>query len=88
MHIDEIERGADRIAGVTTGVFDLFAAPPPPAAGAHDYRDKNFDYFVVGDPKVPRAAQPYFIPPERRDVPHPSRLTLLPNRPTGASGAD
>jgi len=27
---------------------------------ARDYRDKNFDYFVVGDPAAPRAAQPYF----------------------------
>jgi cyanophycinase-like exopeptidase len=35
-------------------------AAEPPAAGAHDYRDKNFDYFVVGDPAAPRAAQPYF----------------------------
>ncbi len=30
------------------------------AGGAHDYRDKNFDYFVAGDPAAPRAAQPYF----------------------------
>jgi cyanophycinase len=37
----------------------LFAAAPP-ADGAHDYRDKNFDYFVVGDPAAPRTAQPYF----------------------------
>jgi len=37
----------------------LFAAAPP-AGGAHDYRDKNFDYFVVGDPAAPRTAQPYF----------------------------
>jgi beta-aspartyl-peptidase (threonine type) len=37
----------------------LFAAAPP-AAGAHDYRDKNFDYFVSGDPSAPRAAEPYF----------------------------
>lgn len=37
----------------------LFAAAPT-AGGAHDYRDKNFDYFVAGDPAAPRAAQPYF----------------------------
>jgi len=35
-------------------------AAASPAAGAHDYRDKNFDYFVAGDPAAPRAAQPYF----------------------------
>jgi hypothetical protein len=37
----------------------LFAAASP-AGDARDYRDKNFDYFVVGDPAAPRAAQPYF----------------------------
>ena len=26
------------------------------AQAAHDYRDKNFDYFVSGDPSKPRAA--------------------------------
>src|ERR1043165_4665616 len=25
-------------------------------ARAHDYRDRNFDYFVSGDPSAPRAA--------------------------------
>ena len=32
------------------------------AATPHDYRDKNFDYFVAGDPTMPRAAhtQPGF----------------------------
>ena len=35
-------------------------AAASPAAGAHDYRDKNLDYFVAGDPAAPRAAQPYF----------------------------
>ena len=30
------------------------------APDAHDYRDKNFDYFVVGDPAGPRGARPYF----------------------------
>ena len=35
-------------------------AAAPPAARAHDYRDKNFDYFVVGDPAAPRAAERYF----------------------------
>jgi cyanophycinase len=35
-------------------------AAAPPAGGAHDYRDRNFDYFVVGDPASPRAAQPHF----------------------------
>lgn len=34
-------------------------APPAKAAAIeapHDYRDKNFDYFVSGDPRLPRAA--------------------------------
>ena len=26
----------------------------------HDYRDKNFDYFVTGDPRLPRAAHTEF----------------------------
>lgn len=30
------------------------------AAPAHDYRDKNFDYFVSGDPSAPRAAHTQF----------------------------
>ena len=25
-------------------------------AAPHDYRDRNFDYFVTGDPRLPRAA--------------------------------
>jgi cyanophycinase len=37
----------------------LSAAATPPE-GAHDYRDKNFDYFVAGDPAAPRAATPDF----------------------------
>ena len=42
------------------------AASPTPtlSAGtsskAHDYRDKNFDYFVVGDPALPRATHTEF----------------------------
>ena len=42
------------------------AASPSPtlSAGAsskaHDYRDKNFDYFVVGDPALPRATHTEF----------------------------
>jgi cyanophycinase len=36
----------------------ICAAAPP--ADARDYRDKNFDYFVAGDPTAPRPAQPYF----------------------------
>jgi cyanophycinase len=32
-------------------------APAAPVKSiAHDYRDKNFDYFVSGDPSLPRAA--------------------------------
>jgi cyanophycinase len=39
-------------------------APGPAAATAgeqaHNYRDKNFDYFVAGDPSLPRARQTQF----------------------------
>jgi cyanophycinase len=41
----------------------LDAATLPAAAAAskpHDYRDKNFDYFVTGDPSLPRAAHTEF----------------------------
>jgi len=34
------------------------AAPPEPLK--HDYRDKNFDYFVAGDPASPRARHTEF----------------------------
>jgi cyanophycinase len=44
---------------LTTLTGWLFAAAPS-MGDARDYRDKNFDYFVVGDPAVPRARQPYF----------------------------
>lgn len=32
------------------------AAPAASAAKYHNYRDKNFDYFVAGNPSLPRAA--------------------------------
>jgi cyanophycinase-like exopeptidase len=46
----------------------LLAAIASAAAGSaaaashvpHDYRDKNFDYFVAGDPRLPRAAHTEF----------------------------
>ena len=38
----------------------LPSSAAPPAPRAHDYRDKNFDYFVVGDPAAPRASKPHF----------------------------
>jgi cyanophycinase-like exopeptidase len=31
------------------------------SAAPHDYRDKNFDYFVSGDPRSPRAAHTEFL---------------------------
>jgi len=46
--------------------FALLAAVFAAAAGfaadstPHDYRDKNFDYFVSGDPRLPRAAHTEF----------------------------
>jgi beta-aspartyl-peptidase (threonine type) len=33
----------------------------PSSAAPHDYRDKNFDYFVSGDPRSPRAAHTEFL---------------------------
>lgn len=36
------------------------AAVADPAAQARDYRDRNFDYFVSGDPSAPRAAHTEF----------------------------
>jgi cyanophycinase len=38
----------------------LVAAIQGCADKPHDYRDKNFDYFVVGDPRLPRAAHTEF----------------------------
>lgn len=40
-----------KIAGLALAVFMSVAA-----RAAEDYRDANFDYFVSGDPSVPRAA--------------------------------
>lgn len=44
------------------------AEPPGPAASVrvdstapHDYRDRNFDYFVSGDPRRPRAAHTHSL---------------------------
>ena len=39
-------------AGTHAAVAEAGAADARP----HDYRDKNFDYFVSGDPSKPRAA--------------------------------
>ena len=36
------------------------AAHAATAAKSHNYRDKNFDYFVAGDPNLPRAAHTEF----------------------------
>ncbi len=44
------------IAIASTGAANAASA----ADGAHDYRDKNFDYFVTGDPALPRAAHTEF----------------------------
>ena len=44
-------------AAVTAIAATPTAAPATAEkAGAHNYRDKNFDYFVSGDPAAPRAA--------------------------------
>ncbi len=45
------------VAGAAAGCASpaRIASPHAPTAVAHDYRDKNFDYFVVGDPTAPRA---------------------------------
>jgi cyanophycinase len=45
-------------------LISALAAMPGNAARAqaapHDYRDKNFDYFVAGDPRLPRAPRTEF----------------------------
>lgn len=38
----------------------LLASPAGARDVAHDYRDRNFDYFVSGDPALPRAAHTEF----------------------------
>jgi cyanophycinase-like exopeptidase len=38
----------------------LFASGACAASAAHNYRDRNFDYFVSGDPARPRAAHTEF----------------------------
>ena len=40
--------------------LNAFLAPATFAQTAHDYRDKNFDYFVSGDPSKPRASHTEF----------------------------
>jgi len=47
----------------STGILALFLLLPAIAGArdvAHDYRDRNFDYFVSGDPSLPRAAHTQF----------------------------
>lgn len=41
---------------LTSGISGTAEVSPT----AHDYRDPNFDYFVVGDPALPRAAHTEF----------------------------
>lgn len=41
---------------VLAGINVSAHAADAPSAAPHDYRDKNFDYFVSGDPRLPRAA--------------------------------
>ncbi len=47
------------VLGSVVLVF-AFANGAPAQTPAHDYRDKNFDYFVSGDPSKPRAAHTDF----------------------------
>ena len=42
------------VASQAGGAVDATLSEP------HNYRDKNFDYFVVGDPTLPRAAHTEF----------------------------
>ncbi len=53
------------ILGVLTCLFGQAqaqqAAPMSVAQQPHNYRDKNFDYFVTGDPALPRAAHTQFM---------------------------
>lgn len=59
MRFLQMQLNARPIAGVVI-FLALCAAIAPCATAAprtaHDYRDKNFDYFVAGDPARPRAA--------------------------------
>jgi cyanophycinase len=49
------------LLAATLAVVVVSAAGAASAVAApHDYRDKNFDYFVVGDPSLPRAAHTEF----------------------------
>jgi cyanophycinase len=41
-------------------LFNWLAAQAAPPAAAHDYRDKNFDYFVAGDPTAPSHEHTFF----------------------------
>lgn len=57
-----------RTAAALTAIAGVLAQAPAcaQAAGAvastpHNYRDKNFDYFVTGDPAVPRAKPTQFL---------------------------
>ncbi|MDR3386582.1 MAG: cyanophycinase [Rudaea sp.] len=48
-----------RLCALLIGIVAMAAAAAPEAAtppATHDYRDRNFDYFVTGDPALPRAA--------------------------------
>ena len=55
------------LLAVTLCVSAVTPAPPATTTTAdtatdapHNYRDRNFDYFVVGDPRLPRAAHTEF----------------------------
>lgn len=47
--------GAIAAVLIAASAHAAVADPPPAADTPHDYRDKNFDYFVSGDPRRPRA---------------------------------
>ena len=62
-YIDPWETFTMRSCRAMSGFFSLLiamavATAPDAAAGfkPYNYRDKNFDYFVAGDPTRPRAA--------------------------------
>jgi len=54
-----IQRGA-RAALLMLTALAAIAVAPRSLAQPHDYRDRNFDYFVVGDPAAPRAGHTEF----------------------------
>jgi beta-aspartyl-peptidase (threonine type) len=57
--VDTMKQIAVHFAAFVFGLAGVTHASDSPQP-AHDYRDKNFDYFVSGDPAAPRTAHTQF----------------------------